>query len=91
MPGHRLTDGYFFHIRRTGKGGTRIYGDNEFDMYALVALDIHAIAYFAVEDLKLQTVALRVPNIQYHHDSKAVKRFDKATFENAMSSVLEDA
>ena len=88
MPGHRLTDGYFFHVRRAGKGGVRIYGDDEFDMYALVALDIHKIAYFAVNDLNLQTVALRVPGIQYHHDSKAVKRFDTATFEDALESVM---
>lgn len=88
MPNVRLSDGYFFHVRRTGKGGIRIYGDDEFDMYALVALDIHAIAYFAVTDLNLQTVALRVPGIQYHHDSKAVKRFEKATFESALESVM---
>jgi hypothetical protein len=91
MPGHRLSNGYFFGIRRAGKGGQRIYGDNECDMYALVALDIHAIAYFAVDDLRFQTVALRVPGIQYHHDSKAVKRFEKATFESALSSLLENA
>ncbi len=58
LPGHRLSEGYLFHIRRTGKRGTRIYGDNEFDMYALVALDIHAIAYFAKDDLILQTVSI---------------------------------
>ena len=59
-------------------------------MYALVALDIHAIAYFAVDDLRFQTVALRVPGVHYHHDSKAVKRFEKATFESALNSILKD-
>ena len=91
MPGHRLSDGYFFHIRRTGRRGTRIYGDNEFDMYALVALDIHAIAYFAKDDLILQTVSLRVPGIQYHHDSRAVRRFENADFGRALTSVLENS
>ena len=79
MPGHRLSDGYFFHIR------------NEFDMYALVALDIHAIAYFAKDALILQTVSLRVPGIQYHHDSRAVRRFENADFERALTSVLENS
>ena len=89
LPGHRLSDGYFFHIRRTGKRGTRIYGDNEFNMYALVALDIHAIAYFAEDDLLLQTVSMRVPGIQYHHDSRAARRFEHADFERALASVLD--
>jgi hypothetical protein len=91
MPGHRLSDGYFFNVRRAGKRGTRIYGDNEFDMYALVALDIHAIAYYAKDDLDIQCVSLRVPGIQYHHDSRAVRRFEHADFARALASVLENS
>lgn len=90
MPMTRISDGYFFHIRRAGKGGKRIYGINEFDIYALVALDIHAIAYFAKEQLNLQTVVLRVPGVHYHHDSKAVKRFEMAGFESAVAFFRQD-
>ena len=38
-PGTRSTPGYFFHLRRAGKGGRRRYPENAFDLYALVALD----------------------------------------------------
>jgi hypothetical protein len=36
---------YRWHVRRAGKGGRRKYGEKEFDLYALVALDIRAVAY----------------------------------------------
>src|ERR1700681_1688362 len=37
--------GYYFHVKRAGKGNRRQYRDDEFDMLALVALDIRVIAY----------------------------------------------
>lgn len=36
---------YRWHVRRAGKGGRRNYGDDEFDLLALVALDIRQTAY----------------------------------------------
>ena len=46
------TDAYLFHLRRAGKGGKRRYGSDEFDVVALVALDIKRIAYFKIGDLR---------------------------------------
>ena len=39
------TPAYLWHVRRAGKGGRRVYRENEFDMLALVALDTKQIAY----------------------------------------------
>jgi hypothetical protein len=36
---------YIWHVRRAGKGGRRLYAVGEFDLLALVALDIRRIAY----------------------------------------------
>jgi hypothetical protein len=63
MRGLRISDGYFFHVRRAGRGHRRVYGDNEFDIYALVALDIYAVAYFARKEVDSQTICLRVPGM----------------------------
>ena len=40
-----FTPGYLFHVRRAGKGGRRVYQRDDFDLVALVALDIRVIAY----------------------------------------------
>lgn len=58
----RSTDipGYYFHVKRAGKGGRRRYTDDEFDLLALVALDIRMIAYMTFANLA-QTLLLRPP------------------------------
>ena len=42
--------GYLFQVRRAGKGGRRQYADNEFDIIALVAMDIRVIAYLPISE-----------------------------------------
>jgi hypothetical protein len=37
--------GYLFNVRRAGRRGRRTYADNEFDILALVAMDIRVVAY----------------------------------------------
>jgi hypothetical protein len=49
---------YQWHVRRNGKGGVRMYADDEFDLLALVALDIKRIAYLPPSQHK-QTVHIR--------------------------------
>jgi hypothetical protein len=51
---------HMWHVRRAGKAGKRVYGENDFDLLALVALDIRQIAYLPPSQQK-QTVHIRPP------------------------------
>lgn len=51
---------YMWHVRRAGKGNKRTYAADEFDVLALVALDIKRIAYLPPSLTKL-TVHIRPP------------------------------
>ena len=53
--------GYLFAVRRAGKGGRRHYANDEFDVIALVAMDIRVIAYMPFQGTILQTIQLRPP------------------------------
>ena|SRR3990167_2361335 len=46
------TDKYLFHIRRCGKGGRMSYGENDVDIFAIVALDTKTIGYLRAKDTK---------------------------------------
>ena len=70
---------YMWHVRRAGKGGQRLYGEGEFDVLALVALDIRRIAYMPPSLLK-QTVHLRPP----HADPNTGKHFEQFPFDRAL-------
>lgn len=73
---------YMWHVRRAGKGGRRFYGRDEFDMLALVALDINRIAYAPPSQVK-QTIHIR-PN----DDAPQGKTFGAMTFGKALEEVL---
>ena len=77
-PKTRSTPGYFFHLRRAGKGGRRRYPENAFDLYALVALDRNAIAY-------LPAVDLRVPGERYLQNGSMNREFQAASFRHALN------
>lgn len=47
---NRGTPLYVFNTRRAGKRGRRRYGNDDFDVLALVALDRRLIAYYALAD-----------------------------------------
>ncbi len=51
---------YMWHIRRAGKGGNRLYKEGEFDVLALVALDIKRIAYVLPKH-SAQTFHIKTP------------------------------
>jgi hypothetical protein len=55
------TPGYLFHCRRAGKKGRRRYSEREFDLLALVALDVRAIAYMPFRGAA-NVIVLRPPN-----------------------------
>lgn len=56
-----FTPGYFFHVRRSGKGGRRRYVGSEFDIIAFAAMDVRAIAYMPFCDGVKQSIILRPP------------------------------
>lgn len=72
---------YMWHVRRAGKGGARVYGQDEFDLLALVALDIRRIAYLP-PSRKLQTVHIRPPG------TDGSRQFDDFPFERAISEMI---
>jgi len=84
-PRTRATPGYFFHLRRSGKGGRRRYPENAFDLYALVALDRQAIAYLPAADCSNQTIALHVPGQRYLQNGSMNREFHEASFRHALS------
>lgn len=71
---------YLWHVRRAGKAGLRNYSVGDFDMLALVALDIRRIAYLPPSMTK-QTVHIRPP------DTFGGKQFDEFTFTKALAEI----
>lgn len=51
---------YQWHVRRAGKGRRRLYGADDFDLLALVALDIRRVA-FLPPSAHAMTIHLRPP------------------------------
>lgn len=73
---------YMWHVRRAGKGGRRVYSGDEFDMLALVALDIRRIAYLP-PSVKRQTIHVRPPS----STRPGGKRFEDYPFSRAVHEV----
>lgn len=61
IPDTPHTKKYMWHVRRAGKGAKRIIGNDEFDVLALVALDIKQIAYMRLDDKVPQSFAVKPP------------------------------
>jgi hypothetical protein len=82
-PSGANSESYVFHVRRAGKGGRRRYGPGEFDVLALVALDIRRVAYLGISGDTPQCLSVRVPGRRYvpHRDAKS---FDSCTFAAAV-------
>lgn len=72
---------YQWHVRRTGRQGLRTYGADEFDLLALVALDIKRVAYLPPSQHK-QTVHLRPPGT-------GGKQFDDFPFHLALKGLFQ--
>lgn len=52
---------YHFHIRIAGRKGKRKVENSDFDILALVALDIRTVAYMPMNAALKKTICLRVP------------------------------
>lgn len=76
---------YQWHVRRAGKKGARVYGEGEFDMLALVALDAMKIAYMPPSKCK-NTIHIR--NSKSRQNKGYI--FDQFTFESAVFSLLAE-
>lgn len=87
MPQRGLGRGYWFHLRRAGKRGRRQYADNEFDIVALVAMDIRMIAYLPFSARVLQTLYLRPPGYQHHGRAERTRNIDQFPIETAMATL----
>jgi hypothetical protein len=84
-----FTPGYLFHVRRAGKGGRRSYSESEFDLMALVALDIRVIAYMPFADAVKQSLVLRPPNHQPANNATRLQNIDQFPLEAALSLLRE--
>jgi len=66
---------YFFHIRRAGKAGKRQYALDEFEFFALVALDIRKVFYLPFDgEVGTASICIRDKNIQYQAQAKGGKK-----------------
>jgi hypothetical protein len=72
------TPAYMWHVRRAGKAGARTYAVDDFDLLALVALDIRRIAYLPPSEHR-QTIHIRPPG------SAGGKQFDDYPFTRALA------
>jgi len=84
-PGSGLS--YRFGIRRAGRGAKRVIGNDEFELLALVALDIKCIAYLPISDRVLQCINLRIPSCPKNHGNKSRGNMDEYTIDRALSEL----
>lgn len=89
QPGLRANPAYFFSIRRAGRGALRVYRHDEFDIFALVALDRRLIGYFAKAELPTQLITLRIPGGRYGPGGKGERQFEGASFARAIAVMDE--
>lgn len=84
------TPAYLWHVRRAGKRGKRRYGSKEFDLLALVATDIKAIAYFRITDKVKQSIHLRPPGTPKSSIQKVLRNIDEYPFAEAVGGLIDD-
>ena len=89
QPNLRANPAYFFSIRRAGRGALRVYRHDEFDIFALVALDRRLVAYFAKAELPTQLITLRIPGGRYGPGGKGEREFEGASFARAVAVMDE--
>lgn len=68
---------YQFNIKRHGKHNSTIYGNDEVDIFALVALDTKSVGYLINNDMKT-TINFRVDSLRgSYHDEKGIHDYEK--------------
>lgn len=76
--------GYLFHTRRAGKGGKRRYSSADFDLLALVALDVRVVAYMPFIDSAPGCFILRPVGARPHRNASRLKNIDGFPFHGAV-------
>lgn len=89
QPSMRANPAYFFSVRRAGRGAARVYRHDEFDVYALVALDRRLIGYFAKAELPSHLITMRIPGGRYGLGGKGEREFEGASFARAIAVMDE--
>jgi hypothetical protein len=79
------TPGYLYNVRRAGKGGRRLYADDEFDIVALVAMDLRIVAYLPFKGRVLQTIYLRPPGHQGSARTERTRTIDQFPIETTLA------
>ena len=85
---------YFYHIKRTGKNGTKYYKIGDFDAFALVALDIRQVFYLPFTDaVKSNSICIRDKDVKYYGQAKGGKKnglyYQDLTWENLCQKLLQ--
>lgn len=80
-------DTYMFNVKRAGKGGKRRISGDEFDLLALVALDIRIVAYIPIKGIVRQLVHLRVPGCSKAHGNKIHGNIDEYPILRALKEI----
>lgn len=82
-----VTLGYLYNVRRAGKAGRRQYADDEFDIVALVAMDIRIVAYLPFKGPVLQTIYLRPPGHVGSARTERTRTIDQFPVEAALAAL----
>jgi PD-(D/E)XK endonuclease len=91
VPTRRIyTPGYKFGVRRCGHGAKRIIGNDEFDLLALVAIDIRTVAYIPINHKVFQYIVLRIPGAVPQKGGRIVTRrnIDQYPIDLALEELL---
>jgi hypothetical protein len=88
----KTTPSYHYHIRRAGKGATRKYSKDEFDLFALVMLDTKKVSYVLNRNVATSSITLRDKNSHYHNEGSSKGRalyLQDLTLEKAINELFE--
>jgi hypothetical protein len=80
-------ESYLFHTRRAGKGGKRRYSAADFDMLALVALDVRVVAYMPFVATIPGCLYLRPIGAQPAKHATRIKNIDGFPFAKAAEAL----
>lgn len=68
---------YQYNIKRHGRNNSAIYGEDEVDIFALVALDTRSVGYLAEREMKT-TINFRVDSLRgSYYDEKGIQDYEK--------------
>ena len=80
---------YFFQIKRSGKSGIKYYTVGDFDIFALVALDIRKVFYLPFnEKVKHNSICLRDKNLKYALNGDKELYYQDLTWQRCLDELL---